>query len=209
MLSLIWAIPLVVAIFLWVLNTFLRGSLKQVITGLLTSVIVALWVVAFFVSGWVVALDAVLASCVLAISFWYPALLIVRKLTEYPDLGMDDYSRGRFERYMKYHSNPVRYGERLEEEKRKESEHMAKTTDKAVGRADVQEVLQRLSCAKEDVEAFYQSFPISSLPPHFREIAVCNANMLAYFLENRDSDDLDVQLTIGRWARHNPSGSQP
>ena len=125
---------------------------------------------------------ALIGSFALAL-FRYPAFLIAKKLIKHPDLGVADYSQRRSQRMMNDLASG-KYFERLETEKHEESRHKARTVERALGRLDVQEALERLSCSKQDVEAFYQRFEISSLPPHMREIAVCNANMLDYFLQN-------------------------
>ena len=219
MIWLAWAIPLIVVIFLWTLNEFLRGRLKEIISGVLAFLIFALCIVAFFVSGWLIGLAALVGSFILGALLHYPASLIARKLIKYPDLGADNYSQRGFERMMNDFGSPE-YFERREKEKREESSHMARVIDKALGRSDVQEVLERQSCSRQDVEAFYQRFEISSLPPNLREVAVCNANMLEYFLQNsveaevngeyvRNVKDQNVAITLAWWAKHNPKGSMP
>lgn len=219
MVWLTWAIPLIVVIFVWTLNEFLRGRLKEVISGVSALLIFALCIVAFFVSGWIIGLVALIGSFALAALFRYPAFLIAKKLVKYPDLGVADHSQRRSQRMMNDLASG-KYFERLETEKQEESRHKARTVEKAVSRSDVQDVLERLSCTKRDVEAFYERFEISSLPPHMREIAVCNANMLDYYLQNsveaevngeyvRNVKDQNVAMTLTLWARHDPKGRQP
>ena len=52
----IWAIPLVIIIFLWSLNEFMRGKLTQIVSGILALMIFGLVIVAFFFSGWMFGL---------------------------------------------------------------------------------------------------------------------------------------------------------
>ena len=193
--------------------------LKEVISGVSALLIFALCIVAFFVSGWIIGLVALIGSFALGALFRYPVSLIARKLVKYPDLGVADYSQRRSQRMMS-DLGSGKYFERLENEKHEGSRHKERTVEKAVSRSDVQEILERLSCSKRDVVAFYERFEISSLPPHMREIAVCNANMLEYFFKHsvgaevdgeylRNVKDQNVAMTLKSWARHDPKGRQP
>jgi len=219
MMWLTWVIPLVIVTFLWTLNDFLRGRGKELISGVLALLTFALCGVAFIVSGWLVGLIALVSSFVLGALFRYPALLIAKRLIKYPDHGADDYSQRRLARTLKDFGSPQHF-ERRETEEREEAHHLTQTVDQAMSQPDVQEVLRELSCRKEDIEAFYQRFEILSLPPKARELAVCNASMLAYFLTNsvkgevageyvRNFRDQDVTMTLTLWAKHNPSGRSP
>jgi hypothetical protein len=94
---------------------------------------------------------------------------------------------------------------------------MKDTVNGALTKADVQAILARRSLTGQDVQAFYERFEISSLPPRQRETAIGNAKLLDYFFENstatevdgkyvRHVNNRDVAITIGLWAKHNPAG---
>lgn len=213
-----WAVPLVVVIFLWTLNEFLRGRFKDILSGVLALLIFGLCIVAFFVSGWIIGLVALIGSFVLGALFRYPAFQVAKKIVKYPDLGLSDYSQRKHQRIM----DNLMSGDfdQLEQERHERSRHKAETVEKALNRPDVQAVLRKLSCSSPDIEAFYERVEISSLPPHLREIALCNANLLEYFLEHsvaeqtagehvRNVDDQNIAIRLTLWARHNPGGHEP
>ncbi|MBC8030989.1 MAG: hypothetical protein H7Z16_12825 [Pyrinomonadaceae bacterium] len=213
---LVWAVPLVVIVFLWTLNEFLQGRLKAQISGVLAILIFGLCGMAYFLSGWLVGVLALIGSFALAALFRAPALWTARKLVDYPDLGVDDCSRKQVEGLLRDFGSPE-YFERFADRKQIDEAHMANTVSRALAQADVQEVLSRRSLTAEDVKAFYERFEISSLPHHLRELAVSNAKMLDYFFENstatevdakyvRNVNDRNVAITLTLWAKHNPAG---
>ncbi|MFN0277647.1 MAG: hypothetical protein ACKVRN_03490 [Pyrinomonadaceae bacterium] len=78
-----WAIPLVIVVFLWSLNEFMRGKLSQILSGVLALIIISLVIVAFFVSGWKFGLGALFSAFVLGALLNYPAGIIASKFFKY------------------------------------------------------------------------------------------------------------------------------
>lgn len=210
---LVWAVPLVVIGFLWSLNKFLRGGQKVLISGVLAILIFGFCGVAFFLSGWLVRFLALIGSFALAALFRTPALWTARRLVDLPDLDVCDYSHKRVEDDF----GSPEYFQRLAEREQAEETHKANTVNRALAQEDVQGVLTRCSLSARDVQAFFERFEITSLPPKLREIAVSNARMLDYFFENsratevngkhvRNVNDRNVAITLTLWAKHNPAG---
>jgi len=85
-----WAIPLIVAVFLWTLNEFLRGRLKEITSGVLAILIFALVGMAFYISGWKIGIGALVGAFALSNLLRPIALTLARRLIAYPDLGFDD-----------------------------------------------------------------------------------------------------------------------
>lgn len=218
MMWLTWAIPLVVVVFLWTLNDFLNGRLKELISGILTLFIFAICIGASFVSGWLIGVAALVVALLLANVFRAPVLLIARKLIRYPDLGADEYSKRQLERMMSGFGSEG-YFERREQEKQEEERHLRKSVDRALAVKDIRDVLDRHGCSSRDMEAFYQRTEICCLPPPFREVAMCNANMLDFFLQNsvaaeangeyvRNLNNRSISIELTLWAKHNPNGAE-
>jgi hypothetical protein len=88
-----WAIPLILAVFLWTLNEFLRGRLKEVISGVLALIIFLFVGIAFFISGWKIGVAALIGAFALSNLMRPLALMLARRLITHPDLGFDDFSR--------------------------------------------------------------------------------------------------------------------
>ena len=84
MIWLIWAIPLLILVFLWRLNECLNGSLKEPTSGVLAICVFALCGVAVWISGWVAGLLALVGSFFVANLFHAPALALARQLRRYP-----------------------------------------------------------------------------------------------------------------------------
>jgi len=61
-------------------------------------------------------------------------------MVDYPDLGVDDYSRKQVEGLLRDFGSPE-YFERVADRKRAEEAHMANTVSRALAQADVQAVL--------------------------------------------------------------------
>lgn len=219
---LVWAIPLIITIFLWNLNEFLRGTLKRYINAGLALLIFVILGVAFFVSGWIIGLITVVGVAVLLAVLHYPALLVAKKITKYPDPGVENYWEKEFkemQRDWSYLGTPE-FDERIGKREQEETRHMIDTINKAMSKGDIQKVLERLSCSKRDLEAFYQRFEIHSLPPKLRERTLCNARLLNYFLENsvpgeaigryvRNIIDRNAVIRFTLWARYNPDCDEP
>jgi len=72
-------VPLVVLVFLWTVNEFLRGRLKPQISGILALLIFGFCGAAFFVSRWLVGFLALLGSFALSALFRTPALWIAKE----------------------------------------------------------------------------------------------------------------------------------
>lgn len=214
-----WTIPLTVIVFLWSLNEALRGKSKEIVAGILALFVFGLCVVAFFLSGWLFGLSALIGSFALANIFHYPATAVARKIMRDPDLVADSYQQKQSEQTMADFGSDD-YFLRREIEKRSEATHMEKTVDRALNLKQVQEILEKHSCSGNDLVAFYQRIEIISLPPQMRETALLNANMLDYFLKNsfsgefngkyiRNVTDVEISMTLTFWAKHNPGSSEP
>lgn len=76
---LVWAIPLIVIIFLWSLNEFMRGKLTQIISIILAFLIFGLIAFAFLASGWAFGLGALIGSLILGAIFHFPAAVIAKQ----------------------------------------------------------------------------------------------------------------------------------
>lgn len=214
-----WVLPLIVVGFLFSLNEFLNGRLKEVTGGILALLGFGLCAVGFIFSGWIAGLAAFVGLFALVALFRYPAYRVARKLTKYPELGAAEYRQREYQRLTRDLESPD-WTERLERKELEESHLIARIVEKALRRQDIQEVLKVRSCSKQDVEAFCRRIEISSLPPNLRELAACNATMLDYFLRNsvaaeangryvRNVKNSDTAITLTLWAEHNPEGSEP
>jgi hypothetical protein len=214
-----WAVPPILVVFLWTLNEFLRGHLKEVTSGVLAILIFALVATAFVVSGWKVGIGALIGAFLLANLLRPAALAVARRLITYPDLGFEDYSRRQLERAMKDFGSE-KYFERWEQEKQEEERHKAETVSSAMRIPAVSKVLARLNATAKDLAAFYDMFEVQSLPPRARKTVLHNARLVAFFLENSEPDETydgtyarkvseDTALWLHRWTHSNPGGDEP
>ncbi|MYK68055.1 MAG: hypothetical protein F4020_00325, partial [Gammaproteobacteria bacterium] len=88
-----WALPLAFTVFIKTLNRFLLGDAKQVIDATCGLVICALAVIAFLVSGWQVAVGALVGVAALGYLLRPIASALARRLIVYPDDGLAAYTR--------------------------------------------------------------------------------------------------------------------
>ena len=212
-----WAVPLIVIVFLWTLNEFLHGKLKTAISGVLAILVFALCAIAFFLSGWLIGLFAMVGSFVLAALFRNPALWVARKLVDYPDLGADDYSRQRVSDLLQDFGSSE-YFERLTERQHADEVHMVNTVNRALARTDVQAVLRPRCLAGQDLQAFYERSEVSSLPPKLRNSSQQRENARLLFENStatevngkyvRNVNDRTVAMTLSLWAKDNPAGQR-
>jgi|GEM_PF-2729212 len=79
-----WAVPLVVVVFLWTVNLFLRGSLKEIISAVLAILIFVFVAIAFVMSGWKIGIGALIGSFALVNLLRPIAVVIARRLMGYP-----------------------------------------------------------------------------------------------------------------------------
>ena len=214
-----WATPLILVVFLWTLNEFLNGRLKEVISGVLAILIFALVATAFFVSGWKIGIVALVGAFVLANLLRPVALAVARRLISYPDLGFDKYNRNQLERSMKDFGSE-RYFERREHVEREEERHKTETVSSAAKTQAVAEVLRKLDSTEKDLAALYERFEVHVLPPSARKTVLHNALLVAFFLENSEPYKLydgtyarkvsrDTGIRLQLWTHSNPGGKEP
>jgi len=196
MVWLLWSIPLIVFVFLWTLNDFLRGHLKEVANVILFMLITLFTVIAFFVSGWKIGMVTIIGVFVTAALFRAPALAIARRLIKYPDIGAD-----------------IDPNETVEEFEM----HMQRAVSKSIGLSQIRAVLDKWEATEEDLIVLYQIPFNRYLPPTFREQVICNPALVEYFFEHsepttvgdkytRHVSSLDVSLALQGWSKLDPSG---
>ena len=191
-----WAVPLILVVFVWTLNEFLRGRLKEVTSGVLAVLIFLLVGVAFFISGWKIGIGALVGAFVLGNLLRPLALALARRLIAYPDLGFEDYSRRQLERTMADFGSDD-YFKRREREEEEEARHRTATISSAMKIREVAKVVSELGAAERDLAALYDRIEVNSLPPRIRETVFQNAQLIRFWLENSESYDV-YDGTYGR-----------
>ncbi len=214
-----WAVPLVVADFLWTLNEFLQGRLKGAISGFLALLIFVLIGIAFITSGWMIGAGALIGSFALS-NFLRPlALAVARRLTPYPDLGIEEYNEREYQRMMANFGSEDYFNHR-ESEKTMEAIHATEAVASAMQTPAVAEVLSQLGGEEKDLAALYDRIEVHSLPPHLRVTVLRNAALVRFFLENSDPYEVydgsyarkvseDTAMRLQLWTHHNPEGEEP
>ena len=215
-----WAVPLVLTTILKTLNRFLDGSFKAVTDAVCGLLICVLVVVAFLVSGWQMAVGALVGAIALGYLLRPVAWSLARRVIVYPDDGLGAYGRRELERTRR----AIRQGEWSEHVKRKrkaEAQHKAMAVAAAMKRPAIREVLRHQGASERDLTAFYDRMEVSILPPKTRRKVVCNADLVEFFLENSEPDESydgsyvrnlpseDVHIRLQLWARYNPGGKEP
>ncbi|MEN6577590.1 MAG: hypothetical protein ABFD90_14690 [Phycisphaerales bacterium] len=214
-----WAIPLILVVFLWTLNEFLRGRLKEVTSGVFAILILALVAIAFAVSGWKFGIGALVGAFVLASLLRPAALMVARRLIPYPDLGFEHYRRRQLARTKEDFESDGHF-ERREKEEQEEARHKSETVSTAMKIPAVAEVLARLNAAEQDLAAFYDRIEVHSLPPRARKTVLHNARLVAFFLENSEPYEvfdgtyarkvsMDTAIRLQLWTHSNPGGEEP
>ncbi len=214
-----WAVPLVLISFLWTLNEFLRGRLKEVISGILALLLFVLVGVAFLFSGWKWGLAALFGVFLLGNLFRPLALTIARRMVVHPDLGVERYQREQLEKTINDFGSDG-YFQRRQVEAEEELAHRENTAANALRGEDVQAVLEQHGGSQRDLEALYDRVEVKGLPPRMRETVLGNAEFVDYFLANsapgefqdgyvRNVSGQEVSMTLSLWASSNPGGSQP
>jgi hypothetical protein len=215
----VWAIVLAGIVFLFSINERLHGRLKQVIGGVLAIAIFGMCGVAVYLWGWLTGMGALIGAFALGALLDNPSLWVAKKLTRYPDRGVEEYGRVKLKRTTR----DIASGKRLEQaqkERQEESRHMAAVVRRSRSQSAIQEVLARHGAAERDLEAFYQRFEITTLPPSLREVALGNAAMLDWFLSNSVAGEFegkyvrnlrcrDASLLLSLWAAHTPEEAIP
>ncbi len=215
----IWAIVLAGFVFLFCINERLHGRLKEVNGGVLAFVIFGMCVVAVYLWGWLAGMGALIGAFALGALLDDPSLWIARKVTRYPDRGVEEYNRVKLRRTMRDISSG-KWFERAEKERQEEAHHMAAVVRRSLSQSTIQEVLVRHGAAERDLEAFYQRFGITTLPPTIREVTFRNAAMLDWFLSNsvageiegkyvRNLQSREASVILGLWAAHTPEEPIP
>ena len=214
-----WAIPLAFTAFLKTLNRFLRGHSKQVIDTACGLVICVLVVVALLVSGWQIAVAALVGVVALGYLLRPVAWSLARRLIVYPDDGLDAYSRRQLDRTTSAGSSD---DWRLADQKKAaEARQKTKAVAAAMKRPAIREVLRHHGASERDLSAFYGRTEVSILPPKARMKVVRNPGLVDFFLENsepgegyggsyvRNLASQEVHARLQLWARYNPGGKEP
>ncbi len=214
-----WAMPLILLVFLWTLNEFLRGRLKEATSVVLAILVFAMIAVAFAVSGWRFGVGALVAVLVLVNLLRPAGLAVARRLIRYPNLGFERSNRGQPTR-TRGDFGSDRYFKRREKEEQEQARHKSETVSTATKSPVVAEVLARLNATEQDLVAFYDRIEVHSLPPRARETVLHNARLVAFFLENSEpyqvydgvysrkvSMDIAIRLQLG--THSNPGGEEP
>ncbi len=213
-----WAIPLILVVFLWTLNEFLRGRLKEIISDVLALLTFALVGTAFLISGWKVGIGALVGAFAISNLIRPLALGLARRIIARPDLGFADYSRRQLERTMADFGSE-RYVERSQREQEEASRHKATSVSKAMVIPAIAEVLAKLGATERDLAALYDRVEVHSLPPRARETVLQNAPLVQFFLENSDPYDvydgsygrkvsMDAAMRLQLWTHSNPGGKE-
>jgi hypothetical protein len=214
-----WAVPLILVVYLWTLNEFLRGRLKELIAGVLAILIFLVVGIAFLVSGWKLGIAALSGAFVLSNLLRPVALAHARRLLTHPDLGFEDYGRRRLQRTMTDFGSEA-YFRRREQEDKDEETHKHATIASATRIPAVTDALARFNASERDLGALYDRIEVNSLPPQVRKTVLENARLVAYFLENSEPNDShdgrytrnvspDTHLRLQLWTHSNPAGNEP
>lgn len=214
-----WALPLILVVFLWALNEFLRGRLKQIISGVLALLIFVLVGMAFFISGWKIGIGALVGAFALGNLLRPLALALARRLVAHPDLGFDDYSRRKAERTMAEFGSE-QYFERRDGENEEDSRHKAISVSMAMEIPAIAEALAQLRATERDLAALYDRIEVHSLPPRIRKTVLQNIHLVQLFLENSEPYDvydgtygrkvsMDTAMRLQLWTHSNPGGKEP
>lgn len=138
---LIWLAPLVITIFFWSVNEYMRGRRSELISGFLAIVIFALIVVAFFHSGWLVGLIALTGSFVGARII----LLVVGSLF----FNRNEYIGGRAEDILSSYTSPLDLLKRMEAQRQQIEIQMIPAVEYAMSLSSIQTVLAIHSADRE------------------------------------------------------------
>lgn len=214
-----WAVPLAVVVFLWTLNEFLRGQLKEVASGVLALLAFAFVALAFFISGWKWGIAALIGAFALANIFRPPALALARRLIRYPDLGVERYQRERLQQTIR-DSGSEDYFRRREAEETSDRSHRDKVVASALKDAQLAKVLDRHGSSDRDLIALYERVEVKTLPLRMREEIICNAELVDYFLANSEPAEFrgqyvrnvtgqDISMTLTLWCSSSPRGRRP
>lgn len=217
----LWAVPLLILIFLFTLNTFLRGSRKEQTEYELTLLIFLCIGLAFFLSGWTWGLAALASPFILPIMFRIPALLLARRLVDYPDLGtardaQERMDRMRHEMRNRWDDDVIREREQREAE---EAAHQERCVAMAMQLRGIETVLEETDADEDDLGALYDDIKYSH-PPALREQVFRNINLIEFYLSaterqadvsgvNRVFHSESLNIKFGLWVHHNPSGASP
>jgi len=182
--------------FLWTLNEYLQGRLKEVASGIFTLLILVFVAIAFVISGWIVGIGALVGAFVLVIILRPVALAVARRIIRYPDLGFENYNRRRFEKTMADFGSES-YFNRRETEEDEEERHKGDTISMAMNNPVIIEILTQYGATEQDLAAFYDRIEVRSLPLRVRKSALNNAELVAFLLKNSEPYDV-YDGTYGR-----------
>lgn len=219
MLWLIWAIPLTIVVFLWTGNEYLQGLKKRSTRIALMRVWLALWVVAFLISGWKIALVASVCSILLIIPFAPIAHIIARRLIKYPALGVREYNLMRALQDVAGLASGQNSWQPWEEGEEREH-HMESAVRKAMRRRRIRSVLEAHCANRQDLEALYRSSYLFVVPPWVREKALRNPKLVEFFLEVsvpgeflgkyvRNVTSIDMATLLQVWVVSDPGRKEP
>lgn len=215
-----WAIPLAFTVFLKTLNRFLRGHSKQVIDAGCGLVICVLLAVAFLVSGWQIAVAALVGVVAFGYLLRPIAWSLARRLIVYPDDGLDAYGRRELQRTSRAR-NSDEWLRLADQKKAAGARHKTMAVAAAMKRPAIRAVLRHQGASERDLLAFYERIEVSILPPKTRKKVVRNADLVRFFLENsepgksydgsyiRNLPSENVHMRLQLWTRYNPAGEEP
>jgi hypothetical protein len=206
-----WAIPLALVVFPWKLNSFLSGALKYHGFVFLSAIIVVLWLVAWLVSGWQLALLAALGTPLIS-ALWKPlAWRIACRANLIPELGYDlDAFRSNecdwediVARIEAMSGEGGLRGKIYRFQQADKARLRQVTVTNAAKSPAVDDVLATCGASIRDLFALYDQVEIVSLPARFRRKVLRNPHLVRYFLENSEPEEEEGVL---QHDGHQPSG---
>lgn len=214
-----WAIPLVIMIFLWNLNEFLRGRQKVFIRVLFTIFIFVFMAIAFVISGWKIGIITVVGAFLLIIIFRAVSFSVAKRLIKYPDHGFVDYSQKKFEQTITEFGTES-FWEHREHEEEEDKRHREDTLSMAMNNPAIIELLTSIGAKKKDLGAFYDRIEVQFIPPEARESVLNNVELVTFFMQNSEPYDVydgtygrkvseDIHIRLQLWIQINPSGKEP
>ena len=215
----LWAVPIVLVVFLWALNEHLSGHLKDVTSGVLIWTVVGLIVAAFIVSGWKAGALSLVLVPISALVVIPVARSVARLSHGYSDLRIEAHRRRQMDG-LRNASQAIDPFDVMETQASSDRKHMEATVGRAVAQPPIQKVLAEHACARRDLEALYRRVEVQMIPPELREIALGNPALLGFFLDNsgpstvdgeyrREVIDLNTHMVLSLWVSHDPAAAMP
>ncbi len=214
-----WSIPLVIIVYLFTLNELLRGRSKETISGILVLSIFLIVGIAFFVSGWLYALGALLGSFILTNLLRPFAIAHARRLIDYPDIyGIDEWRQEQSRNLFREHGSQSFLRQLNGEKDPKELQKNAAVESASCNPA-VTYVLGKYDATLEDLATLYDDIKYS-FPPQLCKIVLENPAIVEFFLCNSEPYENSngkydrkysemIKIKLHFWIQANPGGSQP